>query len=311
MRVLGFVDYEAQGRGLARALDCDYAPVDVHRFPDGESKLTLPAELPEQVVVCRSLDRPNDKLIELLLTATTARRLGAQRLTLVAPYLCYMRQDKAFHPGEAVSQPIIGGFLAGLFDAVITVDPHLHRVHQLADAVPAQQAVALSATAPMGDFLHERLHKQLYKQLHERQHERPAVLLLGPDSESRQWVSRIAERDGLDYDVASKTRLGDRQIEIALPERDWSGKHVIIVDDVISSGETIAIAAQQCIARGAARVDVLTTHALFAPGAMDRLREVGVGDIWSTDSIPHETNAIPLAGLLAGAVRETEHKLIA
>ncbi len=287
MLVLGFAEYAAQGQALAAALGCDYAPVVVHHFPDGESKVTLPTELPPQVLVCRSLDRPNEKLIELLLTATTARQLGARRLTLVAPYLCYMRQDTSFHPGEAVSQPIIGHFLAKLFDDVITVDPHLHRTPHLAEAVPARCAVALTATDPMGDFLHDR----------------PRVLLLGPDAESRQWVSRIAERDGLEYDVANKTRLGDRQIEIALPEREWAGQEVVIVDDVISSGETIAIAAQQCLARGAARVDVLTTHALFAPGAMERLQKIGVGEIWSSDSIPHSTNSISLAGLLAEAVQ--------
>ena len=287
MLLLGFEEYAVQGQALAEALDCDYAAVKVHRFPDGESKLTLPVDLPEQVLFCRSLDRPNDKLIELLLAATTARQLGARHLTLVAPYLCYMRQDTAFHPGEAVSQPIIGELLAGLFDAVITVDPHLHRTPKLIDAVPAAQAVALTATGPMSEFLRDR----------------SQVLLLGPDAESEQWVGRIAERGGLDYAVASKQRLGDRQVEISLPELDLTEKVIVIVDDVISSGETIAMAAQQCLARGAKRVDVLTTHALFASGAMERLQAIGVGEVWSTDSISHTSNCIPLAPLLAEAVR--------
>ncbi|MCZ4328253.1 ribose-phosphate pyrophosphokinase-like domain-containing protein, partial [Brachybacterium paraconglomeratum] len=84
----------------------------------------------------RSLDQPNEKLVELLLAARTARTLGAPHLTLVAPYLPYMRQDIAFSPGEAVSQRIVGPFLASLVDAVITVDPHLHRVASLRDVVP-------------------------------------------------------------------------------------------------------------------------------------------------------------------------------
>ena len=126
--LLGFSDYESQGRRLADALGMPFALVAIHRFPDGESKVTLPSPLPERVVLCRSLDAPNDKLIELMLCAETARAMGAKRVALVAPYLCYMRQDIAFHPGEAVSQKIVGKFLAGLFDAVITVDPHLHRI---------------------------------------------------------------------------------------------------------------------------------------------------------------------------------------
>jgi ribose-phosphate pyrophosphokinase len=289
--LLGFEEYETQAQRLASSLGWPYAQVAVHHFPDGECKVVLPEALPEHVLFCRSLDRPNDKLIELLLAATTARQLGAKRLTLVAPYLCYMRQDTAFAAGEAVSQTIIGRFLAELFDDVLTVDPHLHRTHKLADAVPARHAVALSATVVMREFL------RAY----------PDVILLGPDSESEQWVRSIAEgskKGGkLTYGVASKQRLGDREIRITLPELDLNNKTVVLVDDVISSGETIAIAAQSCLQRKAKRVDVLVTHPLFAQGAIERLQQVGVGDIWSTDSIPHSSNCITLDKLLAEAVQ--------
>ena len=285
--LLGFEEYETQAQRLAEALGMLYTRVLVHRFPDGECKLILPAELPAHVVFCRGLDHPNDKLIELLLAATTVRQLGAHRLTLVAPYLCYMRQDTAFVAGETVSQPIIGRFLADLFDDVVTVDPHLHRTHHLADAVPATHAVALTATGVMSDFLRTRAD----------------TILLGPDSESEQWVRTLAEANGLAYGVASKQRLGDREIRITLPEFDLAGKSVVLVDDVISSGETIAIATQACFEKGAKRVDVLVTHPLFAQGAIERLRQSGVGEIWSTDSISHPSNCIALTDLLAEAVR--------
>ncbi len=110
---------------------CRWSKYALHHFPDGESLIRLPPSLPEHVIVCRSLNQPNDKLIELLLCATTARELGAKRLTLVAPYLSYMRQDIANQPGEAVSQRIVGKLLAELFDDVLTVDPHLHRISSL------------------------------------------------------------------------------------------------------------------------------------------------------------------------------------
>lgn len=98
------------------------------------------------VIFYCSLDKPNNKLIELFLAAAGARDMGARTVSLVAPYLCYMRQDKAFHCGEVVSQQVIGNLLAGYFDNVITVDAHLHRVHHLADAVPVSQAVNITAT---------------------------------------------------------------------------------------------------------------------------------------------------------------------
>ena len=153
MVVLGFPGSTRQAAALAGRISAPYSAVEVHRFPDGESRVRLPAELPDRAIFYCSLDHPNDKLVELLLAAGAARELGVRHLTLVAPYLCYMRQDKAFHPGEAVSQRIVGMFLAGQVDKLVTVDPHLHRVATLAEAVPARETLTLSAAAQMGGFV--------------------------------------------------------------------------------------------------------------------------------------------------------------
>jgi len=287
MMVLSFDDYEKQSRRLAQALALPYRLIQRHRFPDGESKLTLPVDLPEHVLICQSLNQPNEKLLELLLAAKTASQLGVKQLTLVAPYLCYMRQDKAFSPGEVVSQPIVGGFLAGLFDNVITVDPHLHRIHYLEQAVPTDNAVSLSATSLMAEFLKERFKDPV---------------ILAPDSEAEQWVSRVAGPNGWHYGVCRKIRKGDKEVEITLPEINLSGRSVVIVDDVASSGQTLAVASKLCLSRKARHVDVLVTHALFAGDAKQRLLKAGVRNIWSTDSVSHESNIIPLAGLLKDAV---------
>jgi len=287
MRLLAFAESSVQARALAEATGASCEVVDVHRFPDGESRVRLPPTLPAHVVLFRSLDAPDGKLVELMLAAETARTLGAERLTLVAPYLCYMRQDSAFRPGEAVSQTIVGRFLARLFDAVITVDPHLHRVRTLAEAVPARRAVALSAARVMGDFL-------------VRRGARP--LLVGPDVESAQWVESVAAVDGLDFVVAAKTRRGDRDVEVRLPARDYAGVDAVIVDDLASTGRTLAATARALRTSGARRVDVLVTHALFVGDALDALARAGVASVWSSDSVPHRTNAFTLAPLLASAI---------
>jgi len=287
MLVLGFTDSEKQAAGLAAALGIPHECIDVHRFPDGESRVRLPAHLPEHVALFRSLHYPNEKLLEVMLAAESARTLGAREVTLIAPYLCYMRQDKAFHPGEAVSQRIVGRFLAGLFDALVTVDPHLHRVHDLAEAVPVKRAVALSAAPAMGQFLAAR---------------KAQALLVGPDQESEQWVSTVAGGAGLAYAVASKIRRGDRDVEIRLPDREYAGLHAVLVDDLASTGRTLAGAARALLAAGAARVDVLVTHALFVGDALETLMAAGVSEVWSSDSIPHASNAFALAPELAGAI---------
>jgi len=287
MMILSFKDYEKQSRKLAQALNIPCHIIQQHRFPDDENKITLPSRLAEHVIFCRSLDHPNEKLVELLLAVKTARQLGAKELTLVAPYLCYMRQDIAFNPGEAVSQSIIGNFLAELFDNVITIDPHLHRIQHLEQAVPAKNAIALFATSVMAEFVSARIEDPV---------------LLGPDKEAEQWVSAIARPKKWTYGVCEKIRTGDQEVEITLPEINLQNRSVVLVDDVVSSGQTLTVAIKKCLHNNSKHVDVLVTHALFVNDAKQRLIDAGARNIWSTDSVSHESNVINLQSLFKDAV---------
>lgn len=285
--LLCFDDELAPAQRIAQAADIELTVIERHRFPDGELKLRLPSDLRGPVALLRSLDHPNEKLVELLLAGQTARQLGATHLTLIAPYLAYMRQDIAFRPGEAVSQTIVGHFLASLFDAVITVDPHLHRVATLEQAVPVPQAVVLSGAPLLADLI--------------AQHHR-SPLLMGPDDESAQWVAQAARRHGFDHAVCTKVRSGDKQVAIALPDTPLAGRAVVLIDDVASTGRTVAQAARLALQAGAASVDVAVTHALFADDALQVILEAGVSQVWSTDCIAHGSNAVAIAPLLAQAL---------
>lgn len=286
--LLHFEEDLAGAKRIAQAASLSLALIERHRFPDGEIKLRLPASLPERSIILRSLDHPNEKLIEILLAASTARMLGARHLTLVSPYLAYMRQDIAFAPGETVSQRIVGGFLANLFDKVITVDPHLHRARTLKQAVPVAQAIALSGASALSDLIAQR---------------RPAALLIGPDEESAQWISQAAERHHFQHAVCRKTRLDDNSVNIDLNGLNPAGEAAVLLDDIASTGHTLARAAERLLAAGAASVDVAVTHALFVNDALEVIRRAGVGEIWSTDCIEHPTNAVSVAPLIAAALR--------
>ena len=126
--------------------------IAVHRFPDGELRVTV-GLASETTIVFASLDQPNDKLLALLFASEALRRGGAKRLVLVAPYLCYMRQDAAFYQGEAISQKVIGSLLAGSFDRIVTVDAHLHRTTDIRDVFPGIEADDLSAMPAVADAM--------------------------------------------------------------------------------------------------------------------------------------------------------------
>ncbi|MBC9073265.1 ribose-phosphate diphosphokinase [Thauera sp. CAU 1555] len=289
--LLHFDDEAALAGRIAAAAGLRCVKIERHRFPDGELRLRLPPELPAEVVLLRGLQQPSEKLTEVLLAAGAARAQGVARLTLVAPYLAYMRQDKAFAPGEAVSQRIVGDFLASLFDALVTVDPHLHRVATLAAAVPVVDARTVFGAPLLAALVAER---------------RPGALLLGPDAESAQWVAAAAAAQGFEHAVCAKLRHGDREVDIRLPDVAVRGRAVVLLDDVASSGRTLARAAELLRAAGAASVDVAVTHALFAGDALATIRAAGVGEVWSTDCIAHPSNAVSVAPAIAAALRAME-----
>ena len=287
--LLYFEDEVESATRLAQAADLNLFRIERHRFPDGELKLRLPPDPTAQIVILRTLADPNEKLVELLLSAQTAREIGARHLTLVAPYLAYMRQDIAFEPGEAVSQRLIGRFLAGLFDAVVTVDPHLHRVATLQEAVPVSHAIVLSGAPQLSDLIASRRNKPL---------------LVGPDEESAQWVAMAAARHGFEHAVCHKVRHGDRAVSVAPPDVPIAGRQVVLIDDVASTGHTIAQAAKAMLAAGAISVDVAITHALFAGDALQLILKAGVGEVWSTDCIKHPSNAVSMASAIAASLLE-------
>ena len=288
--VLAFDDEAEAARALGRALGWPMAVIDRHRFPDGETRLRLPASLPDRVVIWRGLHQPNEKLAELLLASAGARELGAIHLTLVAPYLAYMRQDAAFTPGEVVSQRHLGRALAAWFDAVVTVDPHLHRVPSLDLILPGRRGVALGAAPLLGRWVAQQA---------------PGALLLGPDEEAAQWAAAAGQAGGLAHAVCVKQRNGDRDVDVVLPSVAVAGRAVVLIDDMASTGRTLVAAAQGALAAGAASVDVAVTHALFIGDAVEQLRLAGVRHVWSTDAVPHPSNVVSVLPLVAAALLGT------
>jgi ribose-phosphate pyrophosphokinase len=281
-----FPDSATIGRRIARSLGVPAHGVKLHRFPDGESLVRLPRASASHAVLVRLLHAPNTKIFEVLLAADALRRNGARRVTLIAPYLPYMRQDAVFRTGEPLSQQVLADSLGRAVDDLVTLEAHLHRTPRLAD-VFACRARSLDAAPLIAAW--------------SRKGRRSAVVV-GPDSESEPWVRAVGSAAGLPWVVAAKERLGDRRVRISLPEVP-SAARAILVDDIASSGATLAVAARALHRRGFSRVDAAVVHAVFAGGALGRIRRAGVERLVSCDTIPHETNAIATAEHFAEAVR--------
>jgi ribose-phosphate pyrophosphokinase len=256
-------------------------------FPDRESLVTLEEPLAPDVVLFASLDDPDRKAVALRFAARTAREFGARRVGLVAPYLAYMRQDTRFHPGQAISASIFAGFLGESVDWLVTVDPHLHRIGRLDEVfrIPA----SCVASAP-------ELARWIQREVRD-------PVLIGPDSESAQWVAEVARLADAPYEVLSKTRRGDRDVEVSLPAIDrLHGRTPVLVDDIVSTGRTLIAAVARLRELQLPAPVCVVIHPIFARDAWQALRDAGAGRIVSTDSIAHPSNAISLEEPVAAAV---------
>ena len=278
-----FQETAALAEATASILGLQATPIQQHRFPDGESLVRAECGEVDRALLFCSLDQPNAKLIELLLAADAIRRQGVRQLTLVAPYLAYMRQDRVFHPGEPLSQRVIAGLLDSAFDDLLTVEAHLHRIQSLSE-VFACRAQSLSAARPIASWLRRQV---------------GCDLLVGPDSESEPWIRSIAEQIGTRWVVGQKVRSADSQVAIKLSEIPSDVRTAWIVDDIASSGATLETIAGVLKNRGVLNVGAVIVHALFSDETLARLGRAGVDPIVSTDSIPHASNVISLAPLLA------------
>lgn len=261
----------------------------LRHFPDDEAYIRFACDVAghEVAFVC-TLDRPDPKVLPLLFAAATARELGATHVGLIAPYLAYMRQDRRFKPGEAITSQCFARLMSNTFDWLVTIDPHLHRLSSLEDiyTIPARVGHA----APLiGAWIGETV-------------ETP--VLIGPDNESEQWVADVAADADAPHLVLSKVRHGDRDVEVSIPDIErWQDRTPVLVDDIISTAHTMMETIAH-LRRLEMRAPVcIAIHGIFAGEAFEALKAEGAGAVVTTNTVRHESNRIDVSGILAKAVQ--------
>lgn len=276
---------ERLAQDLASQAGAELGVLETRRFPDGETYLRFASDVAGRDVglVC-TLARPDPQALALIFAARTARALGAARISLIAPYLAYMRQDNAFRAGEAVTSVQFAALLSAEVDRLITVDPHLHR-HKALGEIYSIPAEALHAAPLLRAWITANAAEPL---------------IVGPDAESEQWARAIAGTAPVV--VLEKVRRGDREVEIRFPDLGpWRGRQPVLVDDIASSGHTLIAAARGLAERGFPPPLCLVVHALLADDAYAALSSV-TAKIVSTDTVPHSSNGISVAPLIAAAL---------
>jgi ribose-phosphate pyrophosphokinase len=272
---------------LAGILRADIGCMEMREFPDRETYLRLvddPAGRP--VMLICTLQHPNENVLPLLFAASTAHELGAVSVGLVAPYLAYMRQDTRFRPGEAVTSRQVAKLLSGAFDWVATVDPHLHRYASLKEIYSIPVHVAHAAPL-IAQWIRNNVAN---------------ALIIGPDSESKQWVSEVARGASLPFAVLEKHRIGDRDVRIEVKNmQGLADRTPVIVDDIISSGQTMLAAVRVLKQNSQSSPVCLGVHGLFADRSDEALARAGARVV-TCNTVPHATNEIDVSSLLAAAI---------
>ena len=269
------------GARLAVELNSKVVPVEIRRFPDGEAYVRVSEDLAGREVAVLQTTWPDPHLVEAVLLRDAVLSQRPRRAVLVVPYFAYARQDQRFKAGEALSSQAVGRAIAEGWDDFITVDVHEPAV--LPQISP--RARNISALPEIGRYLAGKR----------------IDLVVSPDEGSQERVRPVAEAMGAAFDHLVKTRVDGERVEIAPKRLDGRGKRVAIIDDIISTGGTIAAASKALKDAGAASVLAACTHGLFAGGAMKKLTAV-VDELVSTDTVESAASRVSAAPAIARAL---------
>jgi ribose-phosphate pyrophosphokinase len=279
---------------FAKELNADLGKFKSKEFPDGELHLQFKSRIKgKKVFLIQSLAlKPNTALMELFFTARTAKEKGAKKVYGIIPYLAYMRQDKEFHAGEVISAQHMANLLNNSLDGLIAIDPHLHRIRKM-NEVFFKEFHAITSVPAIAEFIEKKFSAK-------------NTVIVGPDWESFQWARHVAKRIGFKAIIFRKERFSARRVKVYYSkEIEIKNKNIIIIDDMISTGNTMIEAVKELKKKKPKAIYTVCVHALLVENAEQKLKKAGVKEIYSCNTVPGKTNKIFLEKLTA---KETKKK---
>ena len=287
--IIAYHGNEQMAASIRDGLKCSLGEFEMRHFPDGETYVRLITDvLDNEVIVVTTLHRPDDKFLPLVFLLRLLRDAGALRITLVAPYLAYMRQDKQFKPGEAVTSTYFSELISPFIDELVTIDPHLHRHFSMKEIYTANAKV-LHASESIARWIKKSVSNPV---------------LIGPDSESEQWVSQVAKEADAPYFILNKERQGDRSVGISFPETSsFHDRTPVLVDDIISTARTMIVTVKRLLELGFNKPICIGVHAIFADNSFRELQDAGAAQIVTCNTIMHQSNGIDLSPIIIEALQ--------
>jgi len=286
MKVVGGSASVPLARGIASELSVDFVDVAFEKhpggFPDGERYVRLLGPVSGEHVVLVQTTHPSPMIVEVFLLADAIRDAGARRITAVVPYFGYGRQDKRFLEGEAVSAKTIAKHIAVDCNELLTM------------AIPANPEVLKTFPLPTREVSGMPAIGRYLKSA-------KVEVLLAPDQGALRLAKEASAVAGVPFDFLVKKRIDSYTVKIEPKALDVRGKSVGIVDDVISTGGTIATAAKELKTQGARRVIAACVHGLFVGPAEANLKICD--EVIATDTVLSPHTKVSVAPEFATAIR--------
>jgi len=264
---------------LSKKLKIPLADMISKRFPDDEMYIRILDDISGEDVIIVQTTYPDPNIIELFLLQNAVEEANAKKLTVVIPYYGYARQDTKFKDGEPISAKAMANLISLSADKVITVDPHKNHILDFFSTT----AESCTAVPEIAKYLKEK----------------NIDMVLAPDKGALERAKQASEIIKCDFDYMEKTRIDGTTIKIKPKNLDSQNKNVAIIDDIISTGGTMAKSIKELKKYGAKKVFVSCTHGLFAGDAIKKLTSAGCDEIISTDTIMSSYSKVKIAPSIA------------
>jgi len=277
--IIGGTASRSVAEDLTKILKGKLVNITSKRFPDNELYVRILDDIKGKDIIIVQTTYPDPNIIELFLLQNAVEEAGAKSISIVIPYYGYARQDTKFQEGEPISAKALAELISKSADKVITVDPHKEYILDFFST----SAVSCSAVPEIAKYL-------IVKKID---------MVLAPDKGAVDRAKKASKIINCDFDYMEKTRIDGTTVEIKPKNLDSENKNVAIIDDIISTGGTMAKSIKELKKQGAKKVFVACTHGLFADNAIKKLSTAGCDEIIATDTIISDYSRVKIAPSIA------------